>query len=193
MKLSTQQKLRSRATEKLHYYSKRKVLKVSVARSCVTLRSPGAEACQVTLSIEFSRQEYWNGLPFPFPGNLPDPGIKPRFPPLQADSLLSEPPGKWKNISKWCENWKIFLILKNWGQSSSYSLESKAYSSPVANSVHFFQLSASPLQSGSELDGVFVQNVKTAFASLTASLLLSPSIAQWKCLASEMPEWTRPD
>ena len=122
--------------------------------------TPWAVVCQVPLSIEFSRQEYWNGLPFPFPGNLPDPGIKPRFPPLQADSLLSEPPVKWKNISKWCENWKIFLILKNWGQSSSYSLESKAYSSPVANSVHFFQLSASPLQSGSELDGVFVQNVK---------------------------------
>ena len=42
----------------------------------------------------FSRQEYWSGLPFPSPGDLPDPGIKPRFPALQADSLLSEPPGK---------------------------------------------------------------------------------------------------
>jgi len=42
------------------------------------------------LSMEFSRQEYWSGLPFPFPGNLPDPGIKPRFPALQLDALLSE-------------------------------------------------------------------------------------------------------
>ena len=40
---------------------------------------------------EFSRQEYWSGLPFPSSGELPDPGIKPRSPALQADSLLSEP------------------------------------------------------------------------------------------------------
>ena len=45
----------------------------------------------------FSRQGYWNGLPFPFPGDLPDPGIKPGSPALQADSLLSEPPGKPKS------------------------------------------------------------------------------------------------
>ena len=42
-------------------------------------------------SIGFSRQEYWSGLPFPSPGDLPDPGIKPRSSALQADSLLSEP------------------------------------------------------------------------------------------------------
>ena len=41
--------------------------------------------------MEFSRQEYWNGLPFPSPGDLPDPGIEPRSPTLQADSLPSEP------------------------------------------------------------------------------------------------------
>jgi len=44
----------------------------------------------------FSRQEYWSGLPFPSPGDLPDPRIKPRFPALQADALPSEPPGKPK-------------------------------------------------------------------------------------------------
>ena len=44
--------------------------------------------------MEFSRPEYWSGLPFPFPGDLPDPGIKPRSPTLQVDSLPSEPPGK---------------------------------------------------------------------------------------------------
>ena len=43
-----------------------------------------------------SRQEYWSGLPFPSPGDLPDPGIKPRSPALQADTLPSEPPGKPK-------------------------------------------------------------------------------------------------
>ena len=42
----------------------------------------------------FSRQEYWSGLPFSSPGDLPDPGIKPRSPALQADALTSEPPGK---------------------------------------------------------------------------------------------------
>jgi len=50
--------------------------------------------------MEFSRQEYWSGLPFPHPGDLPNPGIKPRFPVLQADSLPSEPPEKpLKDIS----------------------------------------------------------------------------------------------
>ena len=44
--------------------------------------------------MEFSRQEYWSGLPFPSPGDLPNPGIEPRSPVLQADALLSEPPGK---------------------------------------------------------------------------------------------------
>ena len=44
--------------------------------------------------MEFSRQEYWSGLPFPSPGDLPNPGIKPGSPTLQADSSLSEPPGK---------------------------------------------------------------------------------------------------
>ena len=53
--------------------------------------------------MEFSRQAYWSGLPFPSPGDLPDPGIKPGSPALEADSLLSEPPGKaikTKEISK---------------------------------------------------------------------------------------------
>jgi len=44
--------------------------------------------------MEFSRQEFWSGLPFPIPGDLPHPGIELRSPALQAKSLLSEPPGK---------------------------------------------------------------------------------------------------
>jgi len=44
--------------------------------------------------MEFSRQQYWSGLPFPSPGDLPDPGVKPRSPTLQADALPSEPSGK---------------------------------------------------------------------------------------------------
>ena len=51
-------------------------------------------ACQAPLSMGFPGQEYWSGLPFPSPDNLPDPGVKPRSPAWQADSLPSEPPGK---------------------------------------------------------------------------------------------------
>ena len=51
-------------------------------------------AHQASLSMEFSRQEYWSGVSFPSPEDLPDPGIKPRSPALQADALPSEPPGK---------------------------------------------------------------------------------------------------
>ena len=51
-------------------------------------------AHQAPLSMGFSRQEYWSGFPFPSPGDLPDPGIEPRSPVLQADALTSEPPGK---------------------------------------------------------------------------------------------------
>ena len=50
---------------------------------------------QAPPSMGFSRQEYWSGLPFPSPGNLPNPGIEPRSPALQADSLPSEPQGKF--------------------------------------------------------------------------------------------------
>ena len=51
---------------------------------------------QALLSMEVSRQEYWSGLPFPSPGDLPEPGIQPRSPALHADSLPSELPGKHK-------------------------------------------------------------------------------------------------
>ena len=48
----------------------------------------------VCLPYEFSRQEYWSGLPFHAPGDLPDPGIKPRFPALAGGFFTTEPPGK---------------------------------------------------------------------------------------------------
>ena len=56
--------------------------------------TPRTVALQVPLFIGFSGKEYWNGLPFPSPGDLPDPGIKPVSPALQEDSLLLEPSGK---------------------------------------------------------------------------------------------------
>ena len=57
---------------------------------------PWTVAYQAPPSMEFSRQEYWSGLPFPSPGDLPDPGIEPRSPALQAEALPSELPGKPK-------------------------------------------------------------------------------------------------
>ena len=67
---------------------------VLVTKLCPTVVTPWIVAHQAPLSMGFSRQEYWSGLPFPSPGDLPDPGIEPRSPTLQADALTSEPPGK---------------------------------------------------------------------------------------------------
>ena len=61
-----------------------------VAKLRPTLATPWTVACQAPLSMEFSRQEYWSELPFPSPGDLPDPGIEPGSPALQADDLLTE-------------------------------------------------------------------------------------------------------
>ena len=55
-----------------------------VTKSCLTLVTPWTVACQAPLSMAFSRQEYWSGLPFPFPGDLPDPGIEASSPALHS-------------------------------------------------------------------------------------------------------------
>ena len=67
---------------------------VLVAQSCPTLCDPWTAAHQAPLSMRFSRQGYWSGLPLPSPGDLPNPRIKPRSPALQADSLLTKLQGK---------------------------------------------------------------------------------------------------
>ena len=92
--------------------------------------APWTVAHQVALSMGLSRQEYWSGLPFPSlkeswsglpcppPGRLPNPGIKPRSPALQADYLPSEPPRKPKNIGVGSLSFlqRIFLTQEsNWG------------------------------------------------------------------------------
>ena len=58
-----------------------------VTKSCPILATPWTVACQTPLSMGFFRQECCSGLPFPSPGDLPDPGIEPRSPALQADSI----------------------------------------------------------------------------------------------------------
>ena len=67
---------------------------VLATQLCPAFATPWTAAHQAPLSMEFFRQEYWSGVPFPCPGDLPDPGIEPRSPALQADSLRSEPPDK---------------------------------------------------------------------------------------------------
>ena len=84
-----------------------------VAEFCPTLCDPMECTCQAPLSMEYTRQEDWSELPFPSPGNLHDPGIKPRSLALQADFLLSELSGKPKVIyddykkalQRWCFFW----------------------------------------------------------------------------------------
>ena len=72
-----------------------------VAQLCPTLVAPWTAAHQAPVSMGFSRQEDWSGLPFPSPGDLPNPGMEPGSPELQADSLPSEPPGKsWYVVEK---------------------------------------------------------------------------------------------
>ena len=73
------------------YKVKVKVKSLSRVRLFAT---PWTVAYQAPRSMGFSRQEYWNGLPFPSPGDLPNPGIKPRSSALQTDALPSEPLGK---------------------------------------------------------------------------------------------------
>ena len=73
------------------------IMNVGLYQSTYTITlfvMPRTVAHQAPLSLEFSRQEYWSELPFPSPGDLPDPGIEPRSPALEADALTSEPPGK---------------------------------------------------------------------------------------------------
>ena len=75
-------------------HKERKVKSLSRVRLFAT---PWTITYQACLSMGFSRQEYWSGLPFPSPGDLPDPVIEPGSPKLQADALPSEPPGKPKD------------------------------------------------------------------------------------------------
>ena len=81
---------------KICYFIQWKCESVSPSVMSYSLLTPWTVACQAPLSTKFSRQEYWRGLPFPSPGNLPDLGVKSGSPALQVDSLPSKPPKKKK-------------------------------------------------------------------------------------------------
>ena len=75
--------------------------------------TPWTVVYQAPPSMGFSRQEYWSGLPFPSPGDLPNPGIKPRSPALEADALTSEPPGKPNGSSIYSFLRNLHTVLRN--------------------------------------------------------------------------------
>ena len=92
----------------------KKEVKVLLGHSSVAVQSLShvwlfatswAAVCQALLSMGFPREDDWSGLSFPSPGDLPDSGIEPSSPTLQADSLPSEPPGK-PSLPKLCFLWK---------------------------------------------------------------------------------------
>ena len=85
-------------------------VKVLVAKSCPLFVIPWTVPYQAPLSTEFFKQEYWSGLPFHSPGDLPNPRIKPRSPALQADSLPSELSGKRFTLEVVLSLWS-FLTL----------------------------------------------------------------------------------
>ena len=107
-------------------------MKVKSLRRVQLLATPWTAAhvaYKAPLSMEFSRQEYWSGLPFPSPRDLPNSEIKPESPALQADALPSEPPrphfNPWVGNIPWRRKWQptpVFLPGNSHGQRSLVGL-----------------------------------------------------------------------
>ena len=87
--------------------------------------TPWTVAYQAPLSMGFSRQEYWSGLPFPSPGDLPNPGIEPWSPTLQADALTSEPPGKPMRVYN--SHWFTAILKSSQEITACFFLRSQSY------------------------------------------------------------------
>ena len=98
----------------------------------------------------FSRQQYWSGLPFPSPGDLPDPGIEPRSPTFQADALTSEPPGKHEEERK-------SLLMKVKEESEKVRLKLNIQKMKI--------MASGPITSW-EIDGETVETVSDYFGGL---------------------------
>ena len=97
--------------------------------------TPRTVGYQVPPSMGFPRQEYWIGLPFPSPRDLPDPGIKPGSPSLQADALTSEPPGKPRSVVKYLQHFYLSVFKAKFRFSpyskADSSLESHIFIPPA--------------------------------------------------------------
>ena len=129
------------------WYSNKKVkMKLfSRVRLFATLWTVAHEA---PLSMGFSRQEYWSRLPFPSPGDLPNPGIESRSPALQADALTSEPPGKppvtlidnFIIHTVYSSQDRILSNIKDRQLSHIFVFACFLYTSGSSNQKHFLQL-----------------------------------------------------
>ena len=84
-------------------------MKVKSLSHVQLFETPWTVAYQAPPSMGVSRQKYWSGLPFPSPGDLPDPGIEPGSPALQADTLTSQPPGKPQE----CSNYHTIVVISH--------------------------------------------------------------------------------
>ena len=91
-----------------------------VAKSCPTLETAWAIPLQAPLSMGFSRQEYWSGLPFPSPGDLSNPGIEPGSPALETDSLPTELQGKPPTVGRL--GFLIILYLETASQRNTLNI-----------------------------------------------------------------------
>ena len=121
-------------------------------QSCPTLATLGTVALQTPLSVGFSRQDYWSGLPCPPPGDLPNPGLEPRSPMapvLRAGFLLLSPQGSPEICIAYCILFWTFFKLFILKTLSSWRFEEKQYShtpyigSPVNIVLHMLYLSVS--------------------------------------------------
>ena len=101
-----------------HTYKMQEKVKVKSLSRVQLFTTPWTVVYQASQFMGFSRQEYWSGLPLPSPGDLPDPGIEPWSPTLQADTLPSEPQGK-PEISIWYKD----HIFSGALQSTRYLLQ----------------------------------------------------------------------
>ena len=90
--------------------------------------------------MDFSRQEYWSGLPFPSLGDLPDPGIEPGSPALQADSLPAELPGKPHDITMYYTNNILYAILSSSKRKMFLLISWDRYSLKAEKQIAFLQL-----------------------------------------------------
>ena len=98
-----------------HHSKKKKKIQMKLLSRVWLFATRWTVAYQAHPSMGFSRQKYWSGLPFPFPGDLPSPGIEPRSPALQADALLSEPPGNHYFFSVTSSKYHLmFITLYRW-------------------------------------------------------------------------------
>ena len=98
---------------KWYIYHCKEVCEVKLLSRVLLFVTQWTVTYQAPRSMEFSRQEYWSGLPFPSPGDLPNPGIEPRSPALQTDTLPSEPLGKpTLNVSYYIKTTYIYIYIK---------------------------------------------------------------------------------